>query len=83
MESRIADLMQTLMKGSNDDRKAAEETLKGARKNEAQQLLTSLVQYVNDSGLNADKETQEKGCLAAILLKKQFLDDRLEEKECW
>lgn len=83
MEGQIDTLTKTLMNGSNDERKAAEESMKNTRQNDAQSLLGALVAFINATGKDADQTKQQQACLAAILLKKQYLDDRAEEKDFW
>ena len=47
------------MNGSNDERKAAEETMKTTRQGDAPQLLAALIAFINASGKDADQTKQQ------------------------
>jgi len=70
------------MGSSNEQRKAAEAQINELRKSNAEAFLKELVQFVGQSS-DGDKEVQQKGSFAALLLKKQFLDDKSEEEGLW
>ena len=57
--------------------------MKDSRENKSEQLCQSLVEFVVAAGNDADATKQNQASLAALLLKKQYLDDRLEEEKFW
>ena len=46
-------------------------------------LLKGLVEFIVAAGADADKAKQAQATMAALLLKKQYLDDRSEEEGFW
>ena len=57
--------------------------MKQMRESQAEQLLQGLMAYVVEMGANADNTKQQQASLAALLLKKQYLDERAEEEKLW
>jgi hypothetical protein len=49
----------------------------------SQQLLDSLLTFIEQVAGVTDKAMHAKASLAAVLIKKQYLDDREEEKGLW
>lgn len=45
--------------------------------------MTQLVDYIAGSGVQEDATKQNQAALAALLLKKQYLDNRPEEEAMW
>jgi len=41
------------------------------------------VKFIEDAGASADNNKQQEGCLAALLLKKHYLDGRTNEEGLW
>ena len=83
MENEFDGLVANLMSASNADRQSAERMMTDKRKGNGQELLQSLTQYIITNGADADATKQQHASFAAILLKKQYLDDRAEEDGCW
>jgi hypothetical protein len=57
--------------------------MKDSRENKSEQLCQSLVEFIVAAGNDSDTTKQNQASLAALLLKKQYLDERLEEEKFW
>jgi uncharacterized protein YhaN len=53
------------------------------RKIQAEQLLQSLLAFIEKVAGVTEKSMHAKASLATVLIKKTYLDDRDEEKELW
>ena len=82
MDSGIQNIIAGISSGDNTQRQAMEQTMKEKRAANGQELLTHLTQFVLEKG-SVEGPDQEQATLAALLLKKQFLDDRKEEEGLW
>ena len=57
--------------------------MKDSRQNQSELLLTGLTEFVVSASAQDDKNKQSQATMAALLLKKQFLDERTEEEGMW
>jgi hypothetical protein len=83
MTTDIRPLIEQLMGANNEQRSSAERLMKDSRQNQAEQLLQGFVQFIVQTGNDPDPIRQNEASMAALLLKKQYLDDRVEEETFW
>ena len=83
MESETTTLITSLMSTSNETRQSAERQMKESRTNQAEVLLQALMNFIEQAGASSDQVKQQQASMAALLLKKQYLDDRVEEDGLW
>ena len=57
--------------------------MKESRTNQAEVLLQALMNFIEQAGASSDQVKQQQASMAALLLKKQYLDDRVEEDGLW
>lgn len=74
---QISSLIDGLLSADNQQRQAAEATMKQLRESNGEDLLHALLTYAV-----ADRE-ESKASLALLMIKKQYLDDRPEEEKLW
>lgn len=83
MESPVPQLIEQILSASNESRQAAEANMKELRQNSGEAFCNNLSAFIVNTGALEDATKQDQASLACILLKKQYLDDRDEEKEMW
>lgn len=83
MNTEIGQMIEQLMSASNESRQSAERLMKDSRENKSEQLCQSLVEFIVQAGNDPDSTKQNQASLAALLLKKQYFDERLEEEKFW
>ena len=83
MNTDIGTMIEQLLSASNEQRQSAEKLMKDIRQNKSEHLLQGLVDFIASTGGNPDATKQNQASLAALLLKKQYLDERPEEEGFW
>lgn len=77
MNSEFASIVDNMLGGNNEFRQQAEQGIKKARAENAQQFLEQIIAYISEV------QDDNKVSFAMVLLKKLYLDDRPEEQGQW
>jgi hypothetical protein len=85
METSVAAIVSAVMSADNTARQGGEQQIKDQRANAATApaFLQALLDFVVAEGADADATKQSRAQFAALMIKKQYLDDRLEEEGMW